>query len=29
MTITNQYTEHKADTVTVAKTEPDQFDIGD
>lgn len=29
MTISNQYTEHKADTVTVAKTEPDQFDIGD
>lgn len=29
MTITNQYAEHEADTVTVAKTEPDQFDIGD
>ncbi|WP_028671821.1 phosphate ABC transporter ATP-binding protein PstB [Saccharospirillum impatiens] len=29
MTITNQYSEQKAETVTVAKTEPDQFDIGD
>jgi phosphate transport system ATP-binding protein len=29
MTISNQYSEQKADTVTVAKTEPDQFDIGD
>jgi len=29
MTVTNQFTEQKAETVTVAKTEPDQFDIGD
>jgi len=29
MTLTHQYAKQKAETVTVTKTEPDQFDIGD
>jgi phosphate transport system ATP-binding protein len=29
MTMTQPYSEQKADTVTVTRTEPDQFDIGD